>query len=164
MFLKIVTLDRVITHFLDRIVFSSESASSSDHLKSRLITYTLAQVAMIQLHRRIAGQDTRSGHKCLEAANAAVRAIEHIPNISQWGYIDSIMSVRFFGHISVSCVLTHFGSYIASMGSHMPGVNLWNQNLPSIQLPAVRLSTCNGDIHSIDHYHVDAGSKLPSHG
>lgn len=51
---------------------------------------------MIQLHRRIAGQDTRSGHKCLEAANAAVRAIEHIPNISQWGYIDSIMSVRFF--------------------------------------------------------------------
>jgi hypothetical protein len=62
-------------------------------VRRRLVTYTIAQVAMIQLHSAFAENNAASSRKCLEAAKAVVIAIESIPNIVQWKFINPIMGV-----------------------------------------------------------------------
>lgn len=63
-----------------------------DTMRQRLVTFTLCQAAVIQLHS--AFDDPASIHRCLNAARAVVSVNQRIPNIQAWEYIDSTMGVR----------------------------------------------------------------------
>ncbi|KAJ7772638.1 hypothetical protein DFH07DRAFT_167558 [Mycena maculata] len=60
---------------------------SIDTIRHRLVTFTLCQVAIIQLHSTL--DNPASIHKTLNAARAVVAVNERIPNIQAWEYIDS---------------------------------------------------------------------------
>ncbi|KAF7376446.1 hypothetical protein MSAN_00060200 [Mycena sanguinolenta] len=60
-----------------------------DTIRQRLVTFTLCQVAVIQLHS--AFDNPSSIHKCLNAARAVVAANQRIPNMQVWEHIDSTM-------------------------------------------------------------------------
>ncbi|KAF8199748.1 hypothetical protein K438DRAFT_1822396 [Mycena galopus ATCC 62051] len=60
-----------------------------DAIRQRLVTFTLCQVAIIQLHS--AFDNPPSIHKCLNAARAVVAANQRIPNMQVWEHIDSTM-------------------------------------------------------------------------
>ncbi|KAJ7085852.1 hypothetical protein C8R43DRAFT_1051443 [Mycena crocata] len=62
---------------------------SIDTIRQRLVTFTLCQVALIQLH---SGLDHPSSiHKCLNAARAVADVNQRMPNLQAWEYIDSAM-------------------------------------------------------------------------
>ncbi|KAK7005812.1 hypothetical protein R3P38DRAFT_2794380 [Favolaschia claudopus] len=60
-----------------------------DAIRQRLVTFTLCQVAVIQLHS--AFDNPPSIVKCLNAARAVVSVNQRIPNMQIWQYIDSTM-------------------------------------------------------------------------
>lgn len=62
-------------------------------IRARLFTYTLAQVAVIQLYGSSCDM-TSTGQTCLKAAQAVVAATNQIPNVEEWKYVDPFMGVR----------------------------------------------------------------------
>ncbi|KAJ6498972.1 hypothetical protein C8R45DRAFT_925666 [Mycena sanguinolenta] len=62
-----------------------------DIIRQRLVTFTLCQVAIIQLHSAL--HNPVSIRKCLNAAHAVVAVNQRIPNMQVWEHIDSTMGV-----------------------------------------------------------------------
>ncbi|KAF7315696.1 Chromatin structure-remodeling complex protein RSC30 [Mycena indigotica] len=79
-----------LTQFIQTLM-PGQTPASKDIIRHRLVTFTLCQVALIQLLTRL---DTREANvKCLNAAQAVVAANQAIPNIQEWKVIDGIMGV-----------------------------------------------------------------------
>ncbi|KAJ7187917.1 hypothetical protein C8R46DRAFT_1241356 [Mycena filopes] len=63
---------------------------SIDTLRQRVVTFTLCQVAVIQLHGA-REDDGAAVHKCLAAARAVVALNERVPGMRGWEQVDSSM-------------------------------------------------------------------------
>lgn len=83
-------------HGLNQVIHSLPSfdtiQGSIDATRQRLVTFTLCQVAIIQLHSTF--DNPTSIHKCLNAAQAVVTVNQRLPNMPAWEQIDSTMGVR----------------------------------------------------------------------
>ncbi|KAJ7495951.1 hypothetical protein B0H11DRAFT_1801658 [Mycena galericulata] len=103
---------------------------SIDTIRQRLVTFTLCQVAIIQLHS--AWDNSVSIHKCLNAARAVVAANQRIPNIHAWEYIDSTMGTLW---VAVCQVLIRG---IATIKNPRGATRGWAASVSNADYPALK--------------------------
>lgn len=88
-------MDQMLLQFLNTLSpFENLSNIPVDTLRSRLVTYTICHVAVIQLHGGL--NNSTSNQRCLQAAQAVLLAIDRIGDITEWKFIHPIMGVRTF--------------------------------------------------------------------
>ena len=86
------SFEALLFQFLSSTRFFQDSANNRlDIIRSQLISFTIAHVAVIQLHNRL-DNSTSNRHR-LDAAKAVARALDRIPNLGQWKHVDPIMGV-----------------------------------------------------------------------
>jgi hypothetical protein len=89
---EFILFEHGLNHFIQTLLPFDTMPASIDTSRQQLVTFTLCQVAIIQLQS--AFDNPASIHKCLNAASAVFAANQRIPNIQGWEHIDSIMGVR----------------------------------------------------------------------
>ncbi|KAJ7696976.1 hypothetical protein B0H17DRAFT_1130627 [Mycena rosella] len=108
---------------------------SIDTIRQRLVTFTLCQVAIIQLHCAI--DTTASIHKCLNAAQAVVAANQRIPNMHVWEYIDSTMGTLW---VAICQVIIRA---IATIKNPRGATRGWAASVSSRDFPVLKAAFAN---------------------
>ncbi|KAJ7481875.1 hypothetical protein FB451DRAFT_1171012 [Mycena latifolia] len=108
---------------------------SIDAIRQRLVTFTLCQVAIIQLHS--ACDNPTSIHKCLNAAQAVVAVNQHIPNIKVWEHIDSTMGTLW---VAICQVLIRG---IAVIKNPRGATRAWSASVSKNDYPALKAAFAN---------------------
>ncbi|KAJ7493831.1 hypothetical protein FB451DRAFT_1020330, partial [Mycena latifolia] len=108
---------------------------SIDTIRQRLVTFTLCQVAIIQLHS--ACDSPASIHKCLKAAQAVVSVNQRIPNIQVWENIDSTMGTLW----AAICQVLIRG--IAAIRNPRGATRAWAASVSKSDYPALQAAFAN---------------------
>ncbi|KAJ6625834.1 hypothetical protein B0H10DRAFT_2000941 [Mycena sp. CBHHK59/15] len=86
---QFLRFERGMNQFILTLPSFDSVGGSIDSIRNRLVTFTLCQVAMIQLHS--AFDNPASIHKCLNAVRSVVSVNQRIPNMQAWEYINPTM-------------------------------------------------------------------------
>ncbi|KAJ7594431.1 hypothetical protein C8J56DRAFT_1161047 [Mycena floridula] len=114
------THEQGIFRFLNQQIgpFNIGNGLSTEVVRNRLVTFTIAHVSIIQLHREL--NNSSSNKKSLDAALSIVAALNQV-NMHDWKYIDPIMGTMWVAVCHVFCrAITGLKASRSDSRQHIP--------------------------------------------